>query len=151
MEKVKYLCLSLSPAGWFLILLLEVVKAHYAWTVTARRQSIKISWHAHDSKLSSSELLSKTQATVFHNPVWKRWKKASWGGLQYWAEHISLFYLCERICFSAFWQVTSMTLKIVPARRFKITALIILYIKCVGKAVWKPMLLPSAWLSYVSE
>lgn len=78
-EKVKYLCLSLSPAGWFLILLLEVVKAHYAWTVTARRQSIKIAWRACDSKLSSSELLSKTQATVFHNPMWKRWQKAGWG------------------------------------------------------------------------
>lgn len=57
------------------------------------------------------------------------------GGLQHRAEHVSLFYLGERICFSEFWQVTSMTLKIVPARRFKITAVIILYIKCVGKAV----------------
>lgn len=55
--KAKYLCLSLSPAVWFAIFLLEVVKAHYAWTVTARRQSIKIIWHACDSSLSSSELL----------------------------------------------------------------------------------------------
>lgn len=51
------------------------------------------------------------------------------------AEHISFFYLGERICFSEFWQVTSMTLKIVPAHSFKIIAMIILYIKCVGKAV----------------
>lgn len=66
------------------------------------------------------------------------------GGFQYRAEHISLFYLDERICFSEFWQVTPMTLKIVPVHRFKITAVITLYIECVGKAVWKPMLLPSA-------
>lgn len=150
-EKVKYLCLSLSPAGWFLILLLEVVKGQCAWTVTARRQSIKIPWHARDSRLSGSELLCKTQRYCVSQSKVKKMAEGWLRELQYWAEYISLFYLDERICFSEFWQVTSMTLKIVPVHRFKITAVITLYIKCVGKAIWKPKLLPSAWLPYVPK